>query len=85
MNPKHGGKILKILVTGTAGFIGFHLADKLTQKGYEVIGLDVINSYYDQKVKFGRLNNSGILENKLNIIIWYLQKKNQIISLFNLI
>ena len=65
MNPKHGGKILKILVTGTAGFIGFHLADKLTQKGYEVIGLDVINSYYDQKVKFGRLNNSGILENKI--------------------
>lgn len=65
MNPRHGGKILKILVTGTAGFIGFHLADKLTQKGYEVIGLDVINSYYDQKVKFGRLNNSGILENKI--------------------
>ena len=65
MNPRHGGKILKILVTGTAGFIGFHLADRLIQKGYEVIGLDVINSYYDQKVKFGRLNNSGILETEI--------------------
>ena len=55
--------ILKILVTGTAGFIGFHLADRLIQKGYEVIGLDVINSYYDQKLSFK--NNSGILETEI--------------------
>ncbi len=55
---------MKILVTGTAGFIGSHLAIKLLQRGDEVVGLDNINDYYDQKVKYGRLQRSGII-NKL--------------------
>ena len=38
---------MKILVTGTAGFIGFHLAKKLLERGDEVVGLDSINDYYD--------------------------------------
>ena len=38
---------MKILVTGTAGFIGSHLALKLINQNYEVIGLDSINNYYD--------------------------------------
>jgi UDP-glucuronate 4-epimerase len=51
---------MKILVTGTAGFIGFHLAKKLLAQGYEVIGLDNINDYYDVNLKFSRLRESGI-------------------------
>lgn len=50
----------KVLITGTAGFIGFHLAHKLLSKGYEVIGLDNINDYYDVNLKYGRLAESGI-------------------------
>jgi UDP-glucuronate 4-epimerase len=51
---------VKILVTGTAGFIGFHLAERLASRGDEVVGLDNINDYYDQRVKYGRLAFSGI-------------------------
>jgi len=49
----------KILVTGTAGFIGFHAALKLLQRGDTVVGLDSINDYYDVSLKHGRLENSG--------------------------
>ena len=51
---------MKILVTGTAGFIGFHTAQRLFGRGDEVVGLDNINNYYDIRVKFGRLAQSGI-------------------------
>lgn len=50
----------KILVTGTAGFIGFHLAERLIKEGYDVYGLDVINDYYDINLKFARLEEHGI-------------------------
>jgi UDP-glucuronate 4-epimerase len=50
---------MKILVTGSAGFIGFHLAERLAARGDEVVGLDVINDYYDPQVKYGRLAFSG--------------------------
>lgn len=50
----------KVLVTGTAGFIGFHLADRLIKEGYEVVGLDVINDYYDINLKYNRLKEHGI-------------------------
>jgi len=56
---------LKILITGTAGFIGSHLALKLLNRGDEVVGLDNINDYYDQNVKYGRLQRTGII-NTLN-------------------
>lgn len=56
------GDTMKILVTGTAGFIGSHLAIKLLERGDEVVGLDNINDYYDQNVKYGRLQRAGIIE-----------------------
>ncbi len=46
---------MKILVTGTAGFIGNHVALKLLDRGDEVIGIDNINDYYDVNLKFARL------------------------------
>ena len=51
---------MKILVTGTAGFIGSHLAKRLIERGDEVTGLDSINDYYDVNVKYGRLERAGI-------------------------
>lgn len=55
----------KILVTGTAGFIGFHLAKKLLERGDEVVGLDNINDYYDVNLKYARLNELGISQNEI--------------------
>tara|TARA_B100001057_G_scaffold296302_1_gene296448 strand:- start:7331 stop:8347 length:1017 start_codon:yes stop_codon:yes gene_type:complete len=49
-----------ILVTGIAGFIGFHLAKKLLDKGYKVLGIDNVNDYYDVKLKKDRLSELGI-------------------------
>jgi UDP-glucuronate 4-epimerase len=51
---------LKILVTGVAGFIGFHLVQSLAERGYEIVGLDCINAYYDVQLKLDRLKHSGI-------------------------
>jgi len=51
---------LKILITGVAGFIGFHLAKRLLDDGHEVVGLDNINDYYDVNLKYGRLKHLGI-------------------------
>ncbi|MBE3607746.1 GDP-mannose 4,6-dehydratase, partial [Campylobacter sp. RM9337] len=50
---------MKILVTGTAGFIGFHLANALAKRGDEVVGYDNINDYYDVNLKLARLKNAG--------------------------
>lgn len=49
-------KIGNILVTGCAGFIGFHLTNRLLSSGYPVVGLDNLNSYYDVTLKQARLN-----------------------------
>ncbi len=53
---------MKILITGTAGFIGFHLANRLSEMGLDVVGLDNINDYYDANLKYGRLKESGIFD-----------------------
>ncbi|MCD8914590.1 NAD-dependent epimerase [Staphylococcus simulans] len=47
---------MKVMITGAAGFIGSHLAKKLLNQGYEVIGIDNINDYYDPQLKQDRLN-----------------------------
>ena len=48
---------MKILITGVAGFIGFHLAKSLIKRKYDVIGIDNLNSYYDVSLKKARLKN----------------------------
>jgi UDP-glucuronate 4-epimerase len=58
---------MKVLVTGTAGFIGFYLARHLLNRGDEVVGLDNINDYYDPKLKYARLAECGIYE---GLIAW---------------
>ena len=57
---------MKVLVTGAAGFIGFHLVNQLAKRGDYIVGLDQINDYYDVKLKTDRLNNSGIETNEIN-------------------
>ncbi|MER9431600.1 NAD-dependent epimerase [Mesorhizobium sp. M0482] len=46
---------MKILVTGTAGFIGYHVSKRLLERGDEVVGIDSVNSYYDPEIKEARL------------------------------
>ena len=56
----------KILITGSAGFIGFHIVNSIIkEKKIKVIGLDNINSYYDLNLKFSRLKIHGINKNKI--------------------
>jgi len=72
---------MKILVTGTAGFIGFHLTKKLLERGDEVIGIDNINDYYDINLKYARLKELGIdssdILNNNNLIASSLYDKHQ--------
>jgi UDP-glucuronate 4-epimerase len=86
-----------VLVTGAAGFIGFHLSTLLIESGMKVIGLDIVNNYYSVDLKYDRLKQLGIniRENKneqcfqssiYDSYIFYrtdLQQKEQIFSIFN--
>ncbi len=51
---------MKILVTGSAGFIGSNVARRLAGEGHSVVGVDCINDYYDPRLKYGRLAEAGI-------------------------
>lgn len=51
---------MKILITGAAGFIGFHLCDKLIAANHHVVGIDNINDYYDVTLKYDRLRELGV-------------------------
>jgi UDP-glucuronate 4-epimerase len=67
---------MRILVTGAAGFIGFHAVKALIKRGDDIVALDSINSYYDVDLKFSRL---GILGFKRDSIEW---KKQRVSSEF---
>lgn len=56
---------MKILVTGSAGFIGFHLVKYLAERGDEVVGIDNINDYYDVNLKYARLGETGISKDEI--------------------
>jgi UDP-glucuronate 4-epimerase len=64
---------MKIIVTGSAGFIGFHVATALLKGGHEVIGIDNINDYYDVSLKYRRLNECGIEKKEIG---WYKEAKS---------
>ena len=66
---------MKILVTGAAGFIGFHTCLKLVKQGHEVYGIDNINDYYDPKLKFDRLNELGFDKTEATIFKTEVQSK----------
>lgn len=56
---------MKILVTGSAGFIGYHVSRELLSQGHAVTGIDNINDYYDVQLKYARLKETGIEEQNI--------------------
>lgn len=60
---------MKILVTGAAGFIGYHLCEKLLLLGHDVVGLDNLNDYYDVQLKIDRLKQLGIHELQESVLM----------------
>ncbi|MCI1595571.1 MAG: NAD-dependent epimerase/dehydratase family protein, partial [Prevotella sp.] len=56
---------MKILITGTAGFIGHQLVKVLAAEGADMVGLDVINDYYDPNLKYARLADTGISRDEI--------------------
>lgn len=73
---------MKILVTGTAGFIGSFTSIRLLEQGHEVVGLDNLNDYYDINLKYGRLANLGINKDEIN---WYKFTQSSFYSAFRFI
>lgn len=57
---------MNILITGAAGFIGFHLIKKLSDLEYNVLGIDSINDYYDVNLKYDRLKEVGFSKTLVN-------------------
>ena len=72
---------MKILVTGSSGFIGFHLSKKLLKNKFEVIGVDSMDSYYDVNLKKKR-NNILLKYNNYNFFKVDINKKNEINKIF---
>jgi len=68
---------MKVLVTGSAGFIGFHLCQKLISDGHEVFGIDNLNSYYDVNLKNARLIEAGFDIKQLETLKKISSKKNE--------
>jgi len=73
---------MKILITGTAGFIGSFLAKKLLERGDTVVGIDNINDYYDVELKYSRLKESGISREAEN---WNVLQKSSLFPNYSFI
>ena len=73
---------MKVLVTGSAGFIGFHVTIVLLQKLHEVVGIDNLNEYYDVHLKYDRLSECGIQPNEIN---WNKEVRSKIYEGFRFI
>ncbi|MGQ9847213.1 MAG: GDP-mannose 4,6-dehydratase [Bacteroidales bacterium] len=56
---------MKLFISGIAGFIGFHLTNRLAHQGYQILGFDNINDYYDVSLKYNRLEQLGIKKEKI--------------------
>ena len=67
---------MNILVTGCAGFIGFHLTKRLLSDGYNVVGVDNLNDYYSPQLKIARLRQLGIENITYNETVFYAHGKN---------
>lgn len=71
---------MRILITGYAGFIGFHLTNKLVQSGHTIFGIDNINDYYEVSLKYARISELGIDVSELQSGMLVKSKKfNQLI------
>ena len=72
---------MKVLITGVAGFIGFHLSQHLLKENFDIVGIDNINDYYDLNLKTDRLkilNNNNLYFKKIDIA-----EKTKIDEIFN--
>ena len=78
---------MKIVITGVAGFIGYHLCKRLLKENISVIGIDDMNSYYDIKLKdarLQRLRNIDLKENKeFQFFKENINDQNKINKIFN--
>ncbi len=72
---------MKYLVTGAAGFIGFYVSRKWCELGFDVVGLDNLNSYYEPALKLARLNQLEQFSN-FHFIKMDLASRDGILSLF---
>ena len=71
-----------ILITGAAGFIGFHLSKKMLERGVKVIGFDNLNDYYDANLKKSRLQILSEYQN-FTFIKGDLANKDDVVKLFD--
>ena len=75
---------MSILVTGAAGFIGFHLCKRLLEEGNKIVGIDNLNSYYDVELKNSRLQELSKVSNKnFHFYKINIEDKNEIDKIFN--